>query len=58
VENKGSGDITTADVETFMEAFLENFWPWNCFPQLLKYQNFWNTSIWVKGILLQFLVAS
>jgi len=54
VENKGSGDITAVDVEIFMG----DFWSWNCFPQLLKYQNFWNISIWVKGILLQFIVAS
>lgn len=58
VENKGKGNITTVDVESFMEAFLEDFWSWNCFPQLLKYQNFWNISIFVKGIVLQFIVAS
>jgi hypothetical protein len=52
VENKRSGDITTVDVETFMDAFLEDFWTWKCFPQLLKFQNFWNISSWVKGILL------
>ena len=49
---KGSGDTTRVNVETVLEAFLENFQRWDCSPQMLKCQDFQSISIWIKGILL------
>jgi hypothetical protein len=48
-----SGDTTMVDVETLLEAFLEDFQTWDYFPQLPKYEDFWSVSIQIKGILLQ-----
>jgi hypothetical protein len=42
----------TVSVETVLEAFLNNFWNWEYFPQLLKYQDFWSISLQIKGIML------
>jgi hypothetical protein len=44
VGDKGSGDTIIVDVETLLWAFLNNFWTWEYFPQLLKYQYFWSIS--------------
>jgi hypothetical protein len=52
VGDKGSGDTTKVNVETPLEAFLEDFHTSDYFPQLLQYQEFQSISIWVKGILL------
>jgi hypothetical protein len=49
---KGSGDTTRVNVETILEAFLENFQRWDCSPQMLKCQDFQSIGIWIKGILL------
>jgi hypothetical protein len=54
VGDKGSGVTITVNVETIMEAFLEDFQTWDYFPQLLKYQDFLSISIQIKGILLYF----
>jgi hypothetical protein len=51
VGDKGSGD-TVVNVETLFKTVLENFQTSNCFYQLPKYQDFWTTSIHIKGILL------
>jgi hypothetical protein len=40
------------DVDTVLVAFLEDFWTWNHFRQLPKYQDFWSVSTQIKGILL------
>jgi len=34
----------------------QNFWSWDCFPQLLKYQDFWSIRSQLGGILLYFIV--
>jgi hypothetical protein len=42
-EDRGSGDNTTVNVETLLEAFLEDFQTWDYFPK--PYQDFWSISI-------------
>ena len=51
VGDSGSGDTITVYVETVLEAFLNNFWTWEYFPQLLKYRDFWSISFQIKRIL-------
>jgi hypothetical protein len=52
IGNRWSGDTIMRDADhTQFEAFLGNFETWDYFPHLLKYQDFWSTSIWIKGIL-------
>ena len=48
----GSGDTITVSVETVLEAFLNNLWTREYFPQLLKYQDFWSIRLQIKGIML------
>ena len=40
VEDKGSGHTTKVDVETHLKALIEEFQISDCFPQLLKGQDF------------------
>jgi hypothetical protein len=51
VGDKKSGDTTIADVQTLLEAFLEDLWILNYFPQLPKYQVFQSFSFQIRGIL-------
>ena len=52
VGDKVSGDTIMVDVATLLDAFFGGIWPWDYFPQLLKYQEFQTISSRVKGILL------
>ena len=39
-------------------GLLEDFHTWDYFPQLLKYQDFWNISTQIQGILLYMKLCS
>jgi hypothetical protein len=49
--DKGSGDITTVDMETLLEAILKDFQTLDYFPQLSKYQDLRSINNQIKGIL-------
>ena len=51
-DDKGSGATAVVDIERLLEFFLEYFWTWEYFPQLLNYQYFQSISFWIKGIVL------
>jgi len=53
----GSGDgrrDTTVHVQALLQVFLEDFYTWDYFPQLLKYQDLQNISIRITGFLPEF----
>jgi len=50
IGDRWSGDTTMVHTHT-LRGILGNFKTWDIFPHLLKYQDFWSTSIWIKGIL-------
>ena len=57
VGDRGTGDTITVSVEIVLEAFLNSFWNWEYFPQLLRYQYLWSISFQIKGIMLCLCVS-
>jgi hypothetical protein len=54
---KGSGDgrrDATVHVQELLQVFLEDFYTWDYFPQLLKYQDLQSIGIRITGFIPEF----